>query len=156
MERERERIDRAGDQLRARVCGRERRRKRAAAGALHVDPDRQAARLGERSDEILRLVRLERAGRVVQQHAYRAELGQSLRPLDQRVDLAGRSWAVDETRLEVAVGGHDRFRCFAEVRDVVQRIVQAEDVDPVLGGRCDEPAREVCVDRARADEEASA
>ena len=98
VERQRERIDRARDQLRAGAGGRERRGERAAAGALHVDPDRQPARLGERADELLRPVRLQRAGRVVQEDAHRAELGQQLRPLDQRVDLAGPAGAVDETR----------------------------------------------------------
>ena len=156
MERQRERIDRARDQLRARSSRRERRGERAASGALHVDPDRQAARLGERADELLRLVRLQRAGRIVQQHAHGAELGQPLRALDQRVDLAGRAGAVDEARLEVALGRDDRLGRLAEVRHVVQRIVQAEDVDAVLGGRRDEAAREVGVDRARADEEAAA
>ena len=156
MQRQRERIDRARDQLGSGVRRRERRGERAAAGALHVDPDRQTARLGERADELLRLVRLQRPGRVVQEHAHGAELGQRLRALDQRVDLAGRSRAVHETRLEVALGRHDRLGGLAQVRHVVQRIVQAEDVDAVLRGRRDEPAREVGVDRARADEKAAA
>ena len=92
----------------------------------------------------------------MQQHAHRAELGQPLRALDQRVDLARRPGAVDEARLEVALGRDDRLGRLAEVRHVVQRVVQAEDVDAVLGGGRDEPAREVGVDRARADEEAAA
>ena len=44
----------------------------------------------------------------------------------------------------------------AEVRDVVERVVQTEDVDPVLGGGRDEAAHEVGADGARADEEAAA
>jgi hypothetical protein len=43
-----------------------------------------------------------------------------------------------------------------EVRDVVQRVVQAEDVDPVLRGARHETADDVAADRARPDEEAAA
>ena len=123
VETEREREDGAGDQLRAGTRGRQARSESAAAGALHVDPDRQAARLGQRADEVLRLVRLQRAGRVVQQHAHGSELGQRLRALDQRVDLAGRARAIDEPGFEVAFGGDDRLGRLAQVRDVVERIV---------------------------------
>src|SRR4029079_12024467 len=58
--------------------------------------------------------------------------------------------------LEVAVGGDDRLGRLAQVRDVVQGVVQAEHVDPVLRRRGHEATREVGVDRARADEEAAA
>ena len=153
---ERERVDRAGDELGARACGGERGGESAAAGALRVDPDRQPARLGERPHELLRGVRLQRAGRVVEEDAHRAELGQHLRALDQRLDLAGAAGAVDEPRLEVALGGDDRLGGLAQVRDVVERVVEPEDVDAVLGGRSDEAAGEVGVDRTRADEEAAA
>jgi len=74
----------------------------------------------------------------VQEHAHRTELRQRLRALDQRVDIAGRPRAVDEARLEVPLGRLDRLGCFAQVGDVVERIVQPEDVDPVLCGRGDE------------------
>ena len=119
-------------------------------------PTGRPARLGERADELLRPVRLQRAGRVVEEHAHGAELGQQPRPLDQRVDLARAARAVDEAGLEVAAGGDDRLGGLAQVRDVVERVVQAEDVDAVLGRRRDEAAREVGVDRPRADEEAAA
>ena len=156
VQRERERVDRARDELRAGARGRERRGERAAAGALDVDPDGQAARLGERVDELLRRVRLEPAGRIVEQDAHRAELGQLLRALDERLELAGAAGAVDEPGLEVALGGDDRLRRLAEVRHVVERIVETEDVDPVLGSGGDEAPREVGVDRPRADEETAA
>src|SRR5438445_1579574 len=64
--------------------------------------------------------------------------------------------AVDETGLEVAFGCDDRLCGLAQVRDVVERIVEPEDVDPVLRRRGDEAPREVGVDRPRADEEAAA
>ena len=101
-------------------------------------------------------VRLQRAGRIVEQHAHGAELGQHLRALDQRLDLAGAAGAVDEAGLEVALGSDDRLGRLAQVRDVVERVVEPEDVDAVLGRRGDEAAREVGVDRTRADEEAAA
>ena len=99
-------------------------------------------------------MRLERAGGVVEKDAHRAELGEHSRPLDQRVD--GAPGAVDEPRLEVALGGDDRLRGLAQVRDVVERVVEPEDVDAVLGGGRDEAAGEVGVDRSGADEEATA
>ena len=92
----------------------------------------------------------------MQEHANGAELRQHPRPLDQRVDLARPAGAVDEPGLEVPLGGDDRLGGLAEVRDVVQRVVEAEDVDAVLGGRGDEAPGEVGVDGTRADEEAAA
>ncbi len=156
VEGERERIDRAGDELGARTGGGERGGESAAAGALRVDPHGQPARLAERPHELLRGVRLQRAGRVVEQDAHRAELGQHLRALDQRLDLAGAAGAVDEPGLEVAVRRDDRLGGLAQVRDVVEGVVEPEDVDAVRGGRSDEAAGEVGVDRTRADEEAAA
>src|SRR6478609_9673717 len=70
--------------------------------------------------------------------------------------MAGPAGAVDEPGLEVPLGGDDRLRCLAEVRHVVQRVVEPEDVDAVLGGRRDETTREVGVDRPRPDEETPA
>jgi len=81
----------------------------------------------------------------VQEHADGAELGQHARPLDERVDLAGAAGAVDEPGLEVAPGGDDRLGGLAEVRDVVQRVVETEDVDAVLGGRGHEAPGEIGV-----------
>jgi hypothetical protein len=83
------------------------------------------------------------------------ELGQLLRLLDERSSRRPAR-AVDQARVELALGGHDRLARLAQVRDVVQRVVEAEDVDPALGRAGDEAAREVAADRARADEEAPA
>ncbi len=88
--------------------------------------------------------------------ARRAELRQLSRLLDERVDLAGGAGAVDEARLELALCLGDRLGRLAQVRDVVQRIVQPEDVDPVLRRGCDEAPRELAADGTRADEEPSA
>ena len=156
VQRQREREHRARDQLRAgaRCC--DRRRERASAGALDVDPDRQAARLGKRRDELGGAVRLQRSGGIVQEHANGAEIRQHPRTLDEGVDLPGAAGAVDEPGLEVPLGRDDRLGGLAEVRDVVQRVVEAEDVDAVLGRRGDEAPGEVRVDGTRADEEAPA
>ena len=58
--------------------------------------------------------------------------------------------------MELLPRADDRLAGVAQVRDVVQRVVQAEDVDPVLRRGGDEAADEVAADRARADEEAAA
>ena len=155
MKGERKRIDRAGEQLGAGTGGGERGSERAAARPLGVDPDGQAARVAERMYELLRGVWLQRAGRIVQEDAHRAELGQHPRALDQRLDLAGAAVAVDESRFEVPIRGDDRLGGLAQVRDVVERIVEPEDVDAVRGGRGDKAAGEVGVHRPGADEEAA-
>ena len=83
-------------------------------------------------------------------------LGQLPRLLDERVGLTRASRAVHEPRVERAARARDRRARLAEVRDVVERIVEAEDVDPVLGCARDEAADDVAADRPRADEEAAA
>ena len=92
----------------------------------------------------------------MEEHAHRAELGQHPRPLDQRLDLACAAGAVDEAGLEVPLGRHDRLGRLAQVRNVVERVMEPEDVDAVLGRRRDEAAGEVGVHGTRADEEAAA
>ena len=98
-------------------------------------------------------MRLQDGGRVVEQDARGAELRQALRRVDQRLVPAA---AVEQARLELGAGVDDRLGRLAQVVDVVQRVVQAEDLDAALGGARDEPAREVAADRARADEEPAA
>ena len=156
MERERERIDGRRDEVRSRVDGGERRREADARRALDVEADREAARLPDPRDELLRPVRDERARRVVHEDPRRAELGQLPRLLDERVGLARATRAVDEPGVERAAGARDRGTRLAQVRDVVQRVVQTEDVDPVLRRARDEAAHDVAADRPRADEEATA
>ena len=88
VQRERDRIDGAGDQVRAGPRGVERRGEPAPGSALAVEADRQAASFGERGDELVRPVRLERAGRIVEEHARGSEVGQLLRLLDELLRLA--------------------------------------------------------------------
>ena len=66
--------------------------------------------------------------------AARAEVGQLAGLLDQRVDLAGVAGAVDETGVEFLAGLRDRLARLAQVLDVVQRVVEAKDLDPALCG----------------------
>ena len=156
VQRERERVDRGRDDVRADARRDERVRERRAARRLDVEADRKPARLPEALDELLRHVRQEAARRVVEEHACRAEVAQLPRLLDERVHLAGPAGAVDEPDVELAAGADDRLAGFAEVRDVVQRVVQAEDVDPVVGRAGDEPPHDVGRDGLRADEEPAA
>ena len=100
-------------------------------------------------------MRLECAGRIVEKHARRAELGELLRLVHELL-LAFGAGAVDEARLELPVCGHDRLARLAEVRDVVQRVLEPEDVDSALGCACDEPPRKIAAHGPRADEEAAA
>ena len=63
---------------------------------------------------------------------------------------------VDEPDMELLARVRDRLARLAEVGDVVERVVQAEDVDAVVGRAGDEAADDVGRDRLRADEEAPA
>jgi hypothetical protein len=156
VEGQRDRVDRAGNEVGSGPRGFEARRHRIAAGALTVEADRQAARLLQRLDELLGPLGLERARGIVQQYARGAELGQLARLRDQRVGLVRVAGAEDEPRVELLARARDRLAGLAQVLDVVQRVVQAEDLDPALGGRGDEAADELAADRSRADEETAA
>ena len=88
VERERDRVDGARDQVRSCPRGVERRREPAPGCALAIEADGQAAAFGERRDELVRPVRLERSGRVVEEDARGTEVGQLLRLLDELLRLA--------------------------------------------------------------------
>ena len=64
--------------------------------------------------------------------------------------------AVHETDVQLPAGRDDRLTGLDEVRDIVQRVVEPEDVDPVLRRACHEPAHDVGRDGLRADEEPAA
>ena len=142
MQGQRDGVDGGGDQVGAGPGGLERRRQRVPAGALAVDPDRQARHLTQLGDELGGTVRLHQRGGVVQEDPRRAELGQPAARLDER-DMPPA--AVEQPGVELAVGADDRLGGLLQVLDVVQRVVQAEDVDAALGGASDEPPREVAV-----------
>ena len=89
----------------------------------------------------------QRAGGIVQDHARRAELGQLPGLLDEGLGLARAARAVDQTGVEGLARAGDRLARLAQVRDVVERVVEPEDVDPALGGGEHEPAHEVGADR---------
>ena len=156
MERQRERVDGGRDEVGPRVDGGERRREADPRRALDVEADGKAARLLDPRDELLRAVREERPGGIVHDHPRRAELRQLARLLDERVRLARASRAVHEAGVEGAAGVRDRRARLAQVGDVVQRVVEPEDLDAVLGRAGDEAPDDVAADGARADEEAPA
>ncbi len=58
--------------------------------------------------------------------------------------------------MEGPARARDRVARLAEIRDVVQRVVEPEDLDAVLGRARDEAGDDVAADRLRPDEEASA
>src|SRR5262249_42374135 len=131
VERQRDRIDGAGDQVGAGARRFERGRERVSGSALAVDAGLQSGRLAQSRHELARAMRLKRAGWIVQQHARRAERRQLARLLDQRGRLTGTAGAVDETGLELRSRVRNRGGRLAQVRDVVQRVVETEDVDAV-------------------------
>ena len=119
-------------------------------------PTGQPCLLADPLDELLGEVRQERVGRVVEDDARRSERRQLLRPLDERVDLALAAGAVDEADVELLACGEDRLTRLEQVRDVVERIVQPEDVDAVVGRARDEAAHDVGRDGSRARQEPAA
>ena len=94
-------------------------------------------------DELLRQVRKQRVGRIVDDHARRTQSRDLLRPFDECVDLTDTARAVDEPDVELLAGSHDRLPRLFEIRDVVERIVKPEDVDPVPCCTRDEAAHDV-------------
>ncbi len=133
----------------------ERVRERGAPGRLDVEADREPAGLGEALDQLLRHVREKRAGGVVEEDPRRADLPEALRLLHEPVGLAGAPGAVDQPDVELPARTDDRLPRLTEVGDVVERVVKAEDVDPVLGRAGDEAADDVGRDGLGADEKAA-
>ncbi len=95
-------------------------------------------------------------GRIVDEHARRAERRQMVRALEQHVAGVLGARAVHEPDRQLLAGRVDRLGGLLQVLEVVQRIVEAEDVDPVAGRALDEAPHEVALERPRADEEAPA
>jgi hypothetical protein len=156
MKRQRDRVDGTRDQLGARAGRLQCRGEGVAGRALAVDADRQSGGLAQARHQLRGAVGLQRACRIVQEDPRGAQVRQLARLLHQRTGLTGAARAVDEARLELAARLGDRVCGLPEVRDVVERVVQPEDIDPVRGRGRDEAANEVVVDRTRADEEATA
>ena len=152
VHRQRDRIDGRRDHVGARARGFEGRSECVPARTLRVEADREARDVAQLGDELARAMRLQKRRRVVQEEPRRTELGKPLRGVDERLVAAA---PVEQTRLELGARVDDRLTCLAQVVDVVQRVVQAEDVDAALRGARDEPPREVAADGARADEEAA-
>ena len=156
VERQGHRVHRRRQQVGSGPRGLDRARERRTARALEVHAHREAARLLQAVHEVAGAAGLERAGRVVEEHPRRAELRQPPRALHERLRLARHPRAVDEAAVELAPGRGDRLCRLGEVRDVVQRVVEPEDVDAVRGRGRDEPLDEVGGDGVGTDEEAAA
>ncbi len=157
VERECERIDGAGDQLRARP-GRPRASRRARCRRRPGRRSRSAGRSPRRARRRAPPRGAAAASRSGSCRSTRtAPSSGSRRARSISVSISPvAAGAVDEPGLEVALRGDDRLGGLAQVGDVVERVVEPEDVDPVVGGRGDEAAGEVRVDGARPDEEAAA
>ena len=148
VQRERQRVDRRRDDVGADARRDERVRERRAARRLDEEADRQPARLAEPLDELLRDVREQPARGSFRSTRDAPSSPSPLRLLDERIRLAGATGAVDEADVELPPGARDRLARLAEVRDVVQRVVQAEDLDAVVGRARDEAAHDVLARRA--------
>ena len=109
VERQRQRIDRGGDQVGADPRRHDRVQEARPGGTLDEEADGQARLLADALDELLGEVRQQRVGRVVEDDARRSERGQLLRALDERVDLALAAGAVDEADVELLARGEDRL-----------------------------------------------
>ena len=68
-------------------------------------------------------MRLEAAARVVYERPRRLDLGQLLRLLDELVHRTRVAGAVDEPGVELLARVDDRLSGFAQVGDVVERVV---------------------------------
>ena len=106
--------------------------------------------------QLARLGRVERAGRIVDKDARRAELTQMKRALQQHVGFPRRAGAVHEPDRQLLPGAPDGLGGLPQIADVVQGIVQPEHVDAASGRACHEAPDDVVGDGPRADEEAPA
>ena len=120
----------------------------AAAGALAVEADREPGSPPRRARRApAAWCGSRRPGRVVDERTRRLSSGSSF-ACSTSVSIAPvATRAVDEPGVELLAGADDRLARLAQVGDVVQRVVQAEDVDAVLGRAGDEAAHDVGADR---------
>ncbi len=125
---------------------------RGAARPLRVEADGHAGGRDQPADQLARTCGVERAGRVLQQDAVGAHVGQAAGVLQQVVVTLG-AVGVDEARVEAGARlAHGRRR-HGEVVDVVERVVHAEDVDARLGRAQHEAAHEIVRGGTAADQE---
>ena len=89
------------------------------------------------------------------EHARGAELAQVLCALEEEVGLSRWTGAMDEPNRELLLARVNRLGRFAEIREVVQRVVETEDVDPGIGRALDEPPNEVTREWPLTDEESA-
>ena len=87
MKRQRDRVDGACDPVGPGAHRLERGCQRGPTRSLAVQPDRQPGLLANRLDELVRPVRLQRAGRIVEKDAGRTEVWKLACLLDEHVRL---------------------------------------------------------------------
>ena len=120
------------------------RRELAAGRVVGVEVDRQPHRLAERLDELLRRVRLEQAGHVLDGEDVRPELFQLLGERDEVVEVVLGPLRVEDVagvadgRLGDAAGFADGLDPQPQVRHPVERVEDSEHVDAGLGRLPDE------------------
>src|SRR5262249_59235060 len=107
----------------------------------------EGARPAGRSDAFEARARLEWARRFVAHIRAGPQLRHLLGRLDEAPGLACVPGAVDEAGVELPFRAGDCLSGLPQVGDIVQRVVQAEDVDPALGCGGDEPTSEIRADR---------
>jgi hypothetical protein len=93
--------------------------------------DRKTDLVNERLDHLLRAIGRQHARHVLDADRVRAELLELLRVLDEAVERVHRTDRVGDGALEVAPALLDGVRGGLDVADVVERIEDTEDVDPV-------------------------
>ena len=153
MKRKRNRIERTRDHPCARPGRLERRRQRRAASSLAVQTDGHPARLADALDELACPGRIEGPRRVVDEDARGAELPEVIGPLEQDVRVAPQARAVHEPDSKLFPRCADRLCRLLEIRKVVQRVVDPEDVDAALGRAGHEAGDEISGERTGADEQ---
>jgi hypothetical protein len=143
VQRERHRVEGARDELGPRPRRFQGGRERGTSGSLTVEAHWESARLCHPLHELPRVARVEGAGGIVDEDARRPELGDLVRPREQHVRLPHRAGAVHEADGELLTGRADRLGRLAEVCHVVQRVVDAEDVDAARRRARDEAPHEI-------------
>src|SRR5439155_10274856 len=126
------------------------------ARALAVEADRQPARLPEALHELPRLGGVERTCGVMEKDSRGAKLLETMRPLEQNVRFTCEARTVHEPYGKLFLRRPDCFGGLAQVGKVVQRIVEAKDIDAAGRGALDESTDEIARERSRTDEEAAA
>jgi len=103
----------------------------------------EAARLADPLDELPSLRRLEGAGGIVHEHPGSAQVAQLMGALEQDLRFARQPGTVHEPDSKLLLGTADGIGGFLEICEVIERVMEAEDVDPTRRGAFHEPSYQV-------------